>query len=40
MAAIVLFHSVYGFRSLERDAAARLRAAGHEVVTPDLYEGG
>lgn len=39
MAAIVLFHSVYGFRSLERDAAERLRAAGHQVVTPDLYEG-
>ena len=39
MASIVLFHSVYGFRSLERDAAERLRAAGHQVVTPDLYEG-
>lgn len=39
MAAIALFHSVYGFRSLERDAANRLRAAGHEVITPDLYEG-
>ena len=39
MAAIALFHSVYGLRSLERDAAARLRAAGHQVVTPDLYEG-
>lgn len=39
MAAIALFHSVYGLRSLERDAAARLRAAGHQVVTPDLYGG-
>lgn len=39
MAAIVLFHSVYGFRSLERDAAERLRAAGHQVLTPDLYGG-
>ncbi|MBB3592143.1 dienelactone hydrolase [Rhizobium sp. BK529] len=39
MAAIALFHSVYGLRSLERDTAARLRAAGHHVVTPDLYGG-
>jgi dienelactone hydrolase len=39
MAAIALFHSVYGFRSLERSAAERLRAAGHQVVTPDLYGG-
>jgi len=39
MAAIALFHSVYGFRSLERSAAELLRAAGHQVVTPDLYGG-
>ncbi|MBB3659615.1 dienelactone hydrolase [Rhizobium sp. BK650] len=39
MAVIALFHSVYGFRSLERDAAERLRGAGHQVVAPDLYEG-
>lgn len=39
MAAVILFHSVYGLRSLERDSAERLRAAGHEVFTPDLYEG-
>jgi dienelactone hydrolase len=39
MATIVLFHSVRGLRSLERQAAERLRAAGHEALTPDLYEG-
>ncbi|WP_219471997.1 dienelactone hydrolase family protein [Nonomuraea rhizosphaerae] len=39
MAHIVLFHSVYGLRPVERAAAARFRAAGHEVVTPDLYAG-
>ncbi|MFJ6660166.1 dienelactone hydrolase family protein [Streptomyces sp. NPDC091377] len=36
---IVLFHSAYGLGPAVRDAADRLRAAGHEVVTPDLYEG-
>jgi dienelactone hydrolase len=39
MAFIALFHSVFGLRSMEKGAADRLRAAGHEVVTPDLYEG-
>jgi dienelactone hydrolase len=39
MTHIVLFHSVYGLRSVEKRAADRLRAAGHEVVTPDLYAG-
>ncbi|MEU6429915.1 dienelactone hydrolase family protein [Microbispora sp. NPDC046973] len=39
MAHIALFHSVYGLRSVERAAADRLCAAGHEVVTPDLYAG-
>nr|WP_289624847.1 dienelactone hydrolase family protein [Sinorhizobium sp. 7-81] len=39
MATVLLFHSVYGLRPLERNAAARLRAAGHTVITPDLYEG-
>jgi dienelactone hydrolase len=39
MATVILFHSVYGLRSLERDSAERLRAAGHDVFTPDLYEG-
>lgn len=37
MATIVLFHSMLGLRSVELRAADRLRAAGHEVITPDLY---
>jgi dienelactone hydrolase len=36
---VMLFHSVYGLRPGVHDAAARLRAAGHRVVTPDLFEG-
>ncbi|MFD4969499.1 dienelactone hydrolase family protein [Streptomyces sp. NPDC058424] len=36
---IVLFHSTYGLRPAVRQAADRLRAAGHEVWTPDLFEG-
>ncbi|MEV0223566.1 dienelactone hydrolase family protein [Streptomyces sp. NPDC050704] len=36
---IMLFHSSYGPRPAVRDAADRLRAAGHEVWTPDLFEG-
>jgi dienelactone hydrolase len=39
MAHIALFHSVFGLRPVELDAADRLRAAGHDVVTPDLYAG-
>lgn len=39
MAVIVFFHSVYGLRPVELDVAARLRAGGHTVVTPDLYAG-
>lgn len=34
-----MFHSAYGLRRAEADAAARLRAAGHDVITPDLYGG-
>lgn len=34
---IVLFHSVYGLRPAVLRAADELRAAGHEVATPDLY---
>lgn len=36
---IVLFHSAYGPRPAVHAAADRLRAAGHEVHVPDLYEG-
>ncbi|MET9443899.1 dienelactone hydrolase family protein [Streptomyces sp. NPDC006610] len=36
---VMLFHSTYGLRPAVRDAADRLRAAGHEVWTPDLFEG-
>ncbi|MGW4695892.1 dienelactone hydrolase family protein [Kitasatospora cineracea] len=39
MAEIVLFHSAYGLRPAVTEAADRLRAAGHTVHTPDLYEG-
>jgi dienelactone hydrolase len=39
VAVIVLFHSVYGLRPVEIAAADRLRAAGHDVLTPDLYAG-
>lgn len=36
---IMLFHSTYGLRPAVRAAADRLRGAGHEVWTPDLFEG-
>ncbi|MER6996299.1 dienelactone hydrolase family protein [Streptomyces sp. NPDC000410] len=36
---IMLFHSIYGLRPAVSAAADRLRAAGHEVWTPDLFEG-
>ncbi|MFJ9904880.1 dienelactone hydrolase family protein [Streptomyces sp. NPDC101152] len=36
---IVLFHSAYGPRPAVREAADRLRGAGHEVWTPDLFDG-
>jgi dienelactone hydrolase len=39
VANIILFHSAMGLRDLERNAADRFRAAGHEVITPDLYDG-
>jgi dienelactone hydrolase len=38
MAHILLLHSVYGLRPAVLAAADRLRAAGHQVTTPDLYE--
>jgi len=39
MTTVVLFHSVLGVRRGELGAAERLRADGHEVHVPDLYEG-
>jgi dienelactone hydrolase len=36
---IMLFHSTYGLRPAVEAAAERLRGAGHEVWTPDLFEG-
>ena len=39
MAEIVLFHSVLGLRPGVIAAADRLRAAGHAVHTPDLFDG-
>ncbi len=35
----MVFHSVLGLRPVELGFAARLRAAGHHVTTPDLYAG-
>ena len=39
MATVLLLHSVRGLREVERAAAERLRAAGHDAVTPDLFDG-
>jgi dienelactone hydrolase len=39
MAPVALFHSVLGVREGVTDAAARLRAAGHEVLVVDQYDG-
>jgi dienelactone hydrolase len=39
MADITLFHSVCGLRPAVLDDAERLRAAGHRVQTPDLFDG-
>lgn len=36
---VVLFHSVLGVRPAVLRAADRLRAAGHDVVVPDLFDG-
>ncbi|MEU9510503.1 dienelactone hydrolase family protein [Micromonospora sp. NPDC048170] len=38
MGHVVLFHSACGLRPAVLTAADRLRAAGHHVVTPDLYD--
>lgn len=39
MATVVLFHHVQGLTVGVLDFADELRAAGHEVHTPDLFEG-
>jgi dienelactone hydrolase len=39
VAHVIMFHSVYGLRPAVLAAAAQLRAAGHEVIAPDLYAG-
>ncbi|MFE2106955.1 dienelactone hydrolase family protein [Kitasatospora sp. NPDC059463] len=39
VAQILLLHSAFGLRPAVHAAADRLRAAGHTVHTPDLYEG-
>jgi dienelactone hydrolase len=39
MAAVVLFHSAFGLRRVELDAAERMQSAGHIVTLPDLYAG-
>lgn len=36
---VAVFHSMFGLRQVERTAADRLRAAGHRVVLPDLFDG-
>ena len=36
---VVLFHSMFGLRAVELDAAERLRATGCQVVVPDLFAG-
>ncbi|OON77615.1 dienelactone hydrolase family protein [Streptomyces tsukubensis] len=36
---IILFHSAFGLRPAVHAAAERLRAAGHHVHVPDLFDG-
>lgn len=36
---VVVYHSAYGLRPAVIDFAEQLRAAGHLVHTPDLYDG-
>ncbi|HLJ26532.1 MAG TPA: dienelactone hydrolase family protein [Candidatus Angelobacter sp.] len=36
---VVVYHSAYGLRPAIIDFADKLRAAGHSVHTPDLYDG-
>ncbi|EOD69943.1 dienelactone hydrolase family protein, partial [Amycolatopsis vancoresmycina] len=39
MTDVVVFHSVLGLRPAELGFAGLLRAAGHRVTTPDLFDG-
>lgn len=39
MSHVVLFHSALGLRPAVRRFADALRGAGHQVTTPDLFEG-
>jgi dienelactone hydrolase len=39
MAPVILYHSVLGLRPIELALAEALRSSGHEVWTPDLYQG-
>ena len=39
MSTVILFHSALGLRPAVRRFAETLRADGHEVFTPDLFEG-
>jgi len=39
MARVLLVHSVHGLRPAVLETAERWRAAGHEVHTPDLFDG-
>jgi dienelactone hydrolase len=39
MASVLLIHSIRGLRPAEHDWAARMRAEGHAVSVPDIYEG-
>ncbi|GAB2544076.1 dienelactone hydrolase family protein [Brachybacterium huguangmaarense] len=39
MSSLTLFHHVRGLTPGVRELAERLRAAGHEVRTPDLFDG-
>lgn len=36
---VLLLHSIYGLRPAVHAAADRIRATGHEVVVPDLFDG-
>ena len=39
MTQVLLFHHAQGLTDGVRAFAGRLREAGHEVATPDLYQG-